>query len=130
MSQPQPQQPVSNIFEDNVVFLESQDMSEDGTFTFETEMPIMVLAQGTYCGYCRKMKPAYGEAAALLKGKVVFATIHADSENPSERDLGMRLSKLHEIPGYPAVFLVKDGRVAKKYEGNRTTQNLVEFALQ
>ncbi len=126
MSAPQPQQ---TIFEDNVVFLEDQDMSADGTFTVETEMPIMILAQGTYCGYCRKMKPAYGEAAALLKGKVLFATIHADSENPSERELGMRLSKLNEINGYPAVFLAKSGRIAKKYEGNRTTQDLVQFAL-
>jgi protein disulfide isomerase family A protein 5 len=124
------QQAPPNLFEDNVVFLENQDMTDDGTFTCEPDMPMMIMAQGSYCGYCRKMKPAYGEAAALCRGKVLFATIHADSENPSERELGTRLSKVQEIPGYPALFLVKNGKIVKKYEGNRTTQDLVEFAMQ
>ena len=129
MSQPQ-QPPSSNPFDDNILYLENQDMDDQGNFVFETDMPIMVLCQGSYCGWCRKMKPAYVEAALALRGKVLFTTIHADSENAGERELAMRMSKNHEIPGYPAVFLVKNGRVVKKYEGNRTTQNLIEFASQ
>jgi thiol-disulfide isomerase/thioredoxin len=126
MSNP-PQQPEIK-FENQVVFLETGDVREDGTFTFEMELPLLVMMQGSYCGHCKTMKPAFAQASKMLEGVVLCCTIHADSENPSERDLAMRLGKIMQIPGYPHTFLVRNGKIAKIYKGDRSAQDLVKFA--
>ena len=89
------------------------------------------MIQASFCGYCTKSKPAFIEAARQSAGKgVVFATIHSDSENAPERDLGKEISSITglSIPGIP-FFVVYNAATRKftKYDGERDVNGFLSI---
>lgn len=117
----------SREFSENVVMLEDHDVDDNGVFVFEKSKPVVVMAKAGWCGYCKQCSPAFGEAARQMKGKVVFACIQQDA-GKSEGALCERIKKFITIPGFPTIFLVKNGRIVKTFSGNRDVQGFVQFA--
>lgn len=132
MSQPPQEQPPQQggpVFENIIVYLQDSDMDDKGNFNVEPDMPMIVMCQGNYCGYCKQAKPAFAQAARTMFNQALFCTIHFDSENKDERELGHRVGKFVEIPGLPCWFAVgKDGKIKGKYSGDRSAASFEEFA--
>ena len=79
------------------------------------------------CSHCTRFAPTY---------ELVAEQLHTQRDNPSrtvkvakidgaaERALSSRFS----VRGFPTFFLV-DGWTVREYEGNRSQENLVKFAM-
>jgi thiol-disulfide isomerase/thioredoxin len=115
-------------FSENVVMLEDHDVDQNGTFVFEMNKSVLVMAKASWCGYCKTASPAFGEAAKKLRGRVVCACIQQDAGD-SEAKLCDRIKKFVAIPGFPTFFLVKNGKIVKTFNGNRDAKSFVDFAL-
>jgi len=77
-----------------------------------------------WCGHCKNLAPHWKKAAAALKGKAklgaVDATVHSD------------LAGQYDVKGYPTikVFPKGKGTSAQDYQGGRTTETIVKYAMQ
>ena len=108
----------------NVAYLEDGDISSNGTLKIDADKPVVVMLQGTFCGYCTKFKPAFQEAANKLKNKVYMATVVIDKE----KGLGKELNNyIPNFQGVPTVVIFKGGKYWKTYDGPRTAKDLVQF---
>ncbi|ELU02742.1 hypothetical protein CAPTEDRAFT_224024 [Capitella teleta] len=90
---------------------------------FLSENPsTLVMFYAPWCGHCKSMKPAYAEAAQLLKENnkpgalaAVDATAHPD------------LASRYEVKGYPTLKYFKDGAFVMDYSKQRNTKEFVTF---
>lgn len=73
-----------------------------------------------WCGHCQRLAPIWAEVATTLKDKVkvgaVDATVHSSVAND------------YQIKGFPTIKVFIDGQ-AQEYEGGRTKEEFVQFAL-
>jgi len=76
-----------------------------------------------WCGHCKNLAPHWEKAAKELEGKVklgaVDATVHGS------------LASKYGIKGYPTIKVFKSGPKSEPvdYEGGRTTDTIVKYAL-
>ena len=69
----------------------------------ESEKPVLVEFSASWCGPCKAMEPILEEVEQLYADRVKFCKIDAE-QNP-------KLAQALEIPGLPALVLVKQGNV-------------------
>jgi len=93
----------------------------------------IVMVQGSYCGHCQNMKPAFAKVAKKfgnmnLSKVPVFATIKIDG-NDNERALSQMLPKITkmQLSGVPALLKFEDGKFAAMVVGGRNEGQLIEF---
>lgn len=117
------------FFKPNIGYLEDDDFTNNGLLSLNESRPVLVMIQGSYCGYCTKMKPEYQKAADKVK-KCKFTTIELDGKLESEQKLAKRLDHILPITikGVPTVIAYKGGNFYKEYTGDRSEQSLIEFA--
>lgn len=71
------------------------------------------------CGHCKRMKPAYIEAAnALLDTAHVLAAVDCTVQ--------VKTAAKYDITGYPTIKHFQDG-VAIEYAGGRSKEELIHF---
>lgn len=77
-----------------------------------------------WCGHCQKLAPEWAEAATELKGKVKLGALDATVHTI--------MSNKYNIKGFPTIKFfpqgAKDGN-AEEYDGGRTAQDIINWAL-
>ena len=82
----------------------------------------LAMFHATWCGHCKAMKPNMQAAAADPDFPASVGVVMVDG------DKCPKTVQAHGIRGYPTVKMLKDGKEAEEYRGNRTKQSLVDFA--
>lgn len=79
-----------------------------------------------WCGHCKNLAPHWSEAASELKGKVKLGALDATVHGAT--------ASLYGIQGYPTIKYFasgkKDSSSAVNYDGGRTADAIVNWALQ
>lgn len=83
-----------------------------GKMILRSSLPVLVeFATVTWCEYCEKFKPTFGELAKEYEGKIRFAIIDAELNENLKSKMG--------VIAFPTFFLIKDGNVLDKWVGIR-----------
>jgi thiol-disulfide isomerase/thioredoxin len=117
-------------FNENVMFLESQDFDDSGNLIPSSDKPVVTMLLASWCVHCKTTKPVFQEFANSENGKNVYtAVIYSDGPTAGEKQLSKRLNKL--IPnfrGFPTIVKFKNGKYVGTFEGPRTVDGLKKFA--
>nr|CAD7440439.1 unnamed protein product [Timema bartmani] len=83
---------------------------------------VLVMFYAPWCGHCKKMKPAYSEAALKLhKDKSPSYLAAVDSTvNP-------RVTERYKIQAFPTLKLFNNGKFTSEYEKPRTAEDITAF---
>jgi protein disulfide-isomerase A6 len=74
-----------------------------------------------WCGHCQRLAPVWAEVATELKGKVKIGALDATVHNV--------IANEHSIKGFPTIKAFIGGQ-AQEYDGGRTKEDFVRFALE
>lgn len=114
-----------------VAYLEVTDFDSNGNIVnpeIPRNVPVVVMVQGNFCGYCTQAKPAFQEFAEQNRGKVFAATIQGDGEQSGEQELKKKLNTFYDdFQGYPHYVLYKGGKRVPKQIKGRGVVELTEF---
>lgn len=83
---------------------------------------VLVMFYAPWCGHCKRMKPAYSEAAtrALELGvNGIFAAVDATAHSDISGKFGVK--------GFPTIKLFQNGQLTKDYQGDRSTEDMLAF---
>ena len=75
-----------------------------------------------WCGHCKALKPAYDEAAAILKkenSKAVLVKVDATANR--------EVAQENNVNGFPTIKLFRDGEFETDYDGGRDVYDIVEY---
>lgn len=72
-----------------------------------------------WCGYCKKLKPAWDELGKEGVDGVTIAELDADAEPALAKEYGAR--------GYPTILLMKKGEESVKYDGARDVESMKNY---
>ncbi|PFH38095.1 putative protein disulfide isomerase-related protein (provisional) [Besnoitia besnoiti] len=79
-----------------------------------------------WCGHCKALAPTWEEVATALKGKVKVGKVDATTEKV--------LASTYGIRGFPTLKLFPAGEksvsLAKDYEGARTLESILKYAME
>ena len=99
---------------DTVGYLQNSDFDNAGDIinpSIPKDIPVIIMIQGNFCGYCTQAKPAFKEFADRNRGKVFCATIQGDGKEPGEKELGARIKTIDpNFQGYPSYVKYMGGK--------------------
>lgn len=114
-----------------VAYLTNDDFDNNGNLInskIPLDIPVCIMIQAKFCGYCTQAKPAYQEFAMRNQGKVFCATIEGDGDQPGEKELSKRIKKIDpSFRGFPHYIVYKNGKYLKTHNGGRSVSDLENF---
>ena len=78
----------------------------------------VLIFYANWCGYCKASKQEFLDAADEGNGKIVLVNVDDSDAKP--------LVQRYNIKGFPTIIKVS-GKSFKKYEGERTSKDIVAF---
>lgn len=84
-------------------------------------LPLLVMFYAPWCGYCKRLKPVYAEAATETKGKYVLAGMDVD------RVENYPLRKQFNITGFPTTIYFEKGEQKFHYSGGHTKDDIINW---
>ena len=114
-----------------VAYLTDSDFDDNGNLInkkIPNDIPVVIMIQANFCGYCSHAKPAFQEFAIKHEGKVFSATIQGDGTQPGEKELMKKIKKIDpSFKGYPDYVGYKNGKLIKVHTGGRNVSDLENF---
>lgn len=114
-----------------VAYLTDSDFDDNGNLInkkIPNDIPVVIMIQANFCGYCSHAKPAFQEFANKYEGKVFCATIQGDGTQPGEKELMKKIKKIDpSFKGYPDYVGYKNGKLIKVHTGGRNVSDLETF---
>ena len=114
-----------------VAYLTDSDFDNNGNLInkkIPTDIPVIIMVQANFCGYCSHAKPAFQEFAIKNEKKVFCATIQGDGNQPGEKEAMQKIKKIDpSFRGYPTYLGFKNGKFIKVHNGGRNVDDLDKF---
>jgi hypothetical protein len=113
-----------------VAYLDGTDFDDEGNLINPQipDLPVFIMFQANFCGYCKLAKPAFQEFAVRNQDKIFVATIQADSEIPEVGLLKSKIKKIYpSLTGFPSYLVCYKGQKIV-YSGGRKLEDLQKFA--
>ena len=112
-----------------IFYLESSDFDSNGNITnpnINTDLPIFIMIQANYCGYCTMAKPEFQRFAKTFQNKVTCATIQADPVQPDPDMKNIINIICPELTGFPTYVILFNHR-SILYEYGRSSQEMEKY---
>jgi thiol-disulfide isomerase/thioredoxin len=113
-----------------IAYLDGNDFDDEGNLINPQipDLPVFIMFQANFCGYCKIAKPAFQEFAKRNQGKFFVATVQADSEFPEVRLFKTKIQKIYpNLIGFPSYLVCYRGKKII-YSGGRKLEDLQNFA--
>jgi thiol-disulfide isomerase/thioredoxin len=133
-----------DYFDLPVYYLQRSDFDDNGYLTNPKlkNKKVIVMLQANYCGWCKKAKPDFLEAAkhvhqleqnggTLESQKVVFTTIQADGDQPGESELNEIIGRIKpDFKGFPDYVLFVNGKPSNNNGPlGRDSNNIINYVF-
>lgn len=119
-------------FNNNVAYMEDSDFDATGNLVnpkVPKDIPVVIMAQASWCPHCTTAKPAFQEFANKNAGKIFCATIHSDGDRETEKALGKRMKTIKPgFRGFPEYLCYNGGKRDDKDTKGRGVKDLEEFS--
>jgi hypothetical protein len=100
-----------------VYYLVDSDFDRKGNLinkNIPLNIPVCIMIQAVFCGYCTVAKPAFQDFAIKYHNKVFCATIQGDGNEKGEPELSNRIKQIDpHFKGFPSYVLYKNGKYVK-----------------
>jgi protein disulfide-isomerase-like protein len=84
----------------------------------------LVLFYADWCGHCKKIHPAWDEAASKVNdGGVKMAKVDCGNKDDSAHNA---IAKKYNINGYPTIHTLNNGQIEGEYEGGRSAKDFMD----
>lgn len=89
----------------------------------QSEQPVLMLCHANWCPHCVAMRPTWKLMKTQL-GNADITVVEVEYDN-----MGLLPSRLQNIRGFPTIQVVKNGKVKSQYQGERSLDGMLTFAL-
>jgi putative thioredoxin len=95
---------------------------QDEVLVRSATVPVIVDLWAPWCGPCKTLGPMLERAVAATEGAVELAKVNVD-DNP-------RIAQSFGVQSIPAVFAIRDGKVADQFIGALPEQQVIDFVAK
>jgi thiol-disulfide isomerase/thioredoxin len=103
----------------------------------KSQKPCLVLFHSDRCGFCKQFAPEFDKAVAALEEMKKSGSLKdlsdlqmvklSDTQTMKPLKDGKTLLDNTQVTGFPTLVLYKDGKEKARYEGDRTSQSVIDF---